>query len=83
MLIRIGNQAPRAQHRVGAGEVMSGGANISGGVVQNKILALDKVAGEPEAGAGVVKVAAGHKPVADGTCPQAFIEFCDRVFGDR
>ena len=82
MLIRIGNQATRAQHRVGAGEVVGGGANISGGVVQHKVFDVDKLAGEPNAGAGVVKVAAGHKPVADRALAQAFVEFCDRVFGD-
>ena len=61
-------------HRMGARQFVGGRAKIHFGVVENEVFEVDEFAGEPEAGAGVVKMRAGVKTVAQGAGAQALVE---------
>ena len=76
-----GDAATRPQHRMGAGQFVGGRAKIHFGVVENEVFEVDEFAGEPEAGAGVVKMRAGVKTVAQGAGAQALVEAGEGVLG--
>jgi len=59
--------------------------DIHAGVMQHQILEADELAGEPQAGAGVLEMGPADKPLGDRTRPYALIEPCERILsgGER
>ena len=76
-----GDAPARPQHRMRAGQFVGGRAQIHFGVVEDEVFEVDEFAGEPEAGAGVVKMRAGAKTVAQGAGAQALVEAGEGVLG--
>ena len=75
--------APAAPY--GRGSIRGWGREIHFGVVQDQVFQMDEFAGEPKRGAGVGKMRAGAKTVADGAGAQPLVEAGKGVlgFGDR
>ena len=76
-----GDTPTRPQHRMGAGQFVGGRAKIHFGVMEDEVFEVDEFAGEPQAGAGVVKMRAGVKTVAQGAGAQALVEAGEGVLG--
>ena len=57
--------------------------DIHAGVMQHQILEADEVAGEPEAGAGVLEMGPADKTLGDRARPYALIEAGERILGGR
>ena len=81
----IFDAAARLQHRMRPRQFMGWGVEIHLGIVQDEVFRMDEVASKPQRGAGVGKVRAGEKTVADGAGAQPFVEAGEGVlgFGDR
>ena len=55
--------------------------DIHAGVMQHQVLEADEVAGEPEAGAGVLEMGPADKTLGDRARPYALIEAGERILG--
>ena len=60
---------------------MGGRADVHAGVMQDEVLEGDELAGEPEAGAGVLEMRPADKTLGDRARPDALVEAGERVFG--
>jgi len=56
-------------------------AQIHLDIVQDEVFQVDELAGEPQAGAGVMKMGAGAKTVANRAGAQSFVEAGEGVLG--
>ena len=77
----VGDPAAGPQHRLGARQGMGRRMDIHAGVMQHQILETHEVAGEPEAGAGVLEMGPADKPRGDRARPYALIEAGERILG--
>ncbi|CEG10444.1 hypothetical protein BN961_03884 [Afipia felis] len=75
-----GDAPSRAQHGVGAGELVGRGADVHAGIVENEILQMDEFALQPQSGAGVGEVRSADPPVADWALGQPLVEARERIF---
>ena len=55
--------------------------DIHAGVMQHQVLEADEVAGEPQAGAGVLEMGPADKTLGDRARPDALIEAGERILG--
>ena len=76
-----GNAAAGPQHRLGAGQGMGRRMDVHAGVMQHQVLEADELAGEPEAGAGVLEMGPADKTLGDRARPYALIEAGERILG--
>ena len=76
-----GNPAAGPQHRLGARQRMGRRMDIHAGVMQHQVLEADELAGEPEAGAGVLEMGPADKTLGDRARPDALIEAGERILG--
>ncbi|WP_287140920.1 hypothetical protein [Mesorhizobium sp.] len=71
--------AARAEHGVGAGELVGWGADVHMRVVQDKILEVDELALEPQRCGRIGKMLALNKTVAHRRTGQALVEAGERL----
>jgi hypothetical protein len=73
--------AAGAQHRLGARHFMRRRPDVHARVMQDEILEHDELAGEPEAGAGVLEMRPADETLSDRARSNALVEPGERVFG--
>ena len=77
----IGDAAARPQHGMGSCQFMGRRAQVHCGVVEDEVFEMDEFAGKPQAGAGVMKMGAGAKAVADRVFREPLVEAREGVLG--
>ena len=77
----VGNAPARSQHPMRSRQFVGRRAQVHLRVVQDEVFEMDERAGKPQAGAGVVKMGAGAKTVADRARPQPLVEASEGVLG--
>ncbi len=79
--LRVGDAAAGAQHGVGPGQFVGGGADIHVRVVEHEVVEVDELAFQPQAGRSFGIMCAGDKTGADRAFGEAFVKAGERILG--